>query len=189
MKVFVEDGRQYLENRPSAAKYDVIFVDCFTDAGLHPYLLSTTEFYHLCKSHLSEDGVVVSNLVASDPMFGQKVNTFARSFEHVWQFEHENADVFFGSSRDLRLEDARQTAQELQERYRFGFSLPELARNLHKITVDVTDQFGESLSDKARGRSRDNLSLHDPLFKHAKRNELCPCGSGKKFKKCHGFAS
>ncbi|MGE0224306.1 MAG: SEC-C metal-binding domain-containing protein [Acetobacteraceae bacterium] len=23
----------------------------------------------------------------------------------------------------------------------------------------------------------------------AKRNELCPCGSGKKFKSCHGVAA
>ena len=26
----------------------------------------------------------------------------------------------------------------------------------------------------------------DPRFKNAGRNDACPCGSGKKFKKCHG---
>jgi preprotein translocase subunit SecA len=29
-------------------------------------------------------------------------------------------------------------------------------------------------------------TLNDPKFKKVGRNDPCPCGSGKKFKKCHG---
>jgi preprotein translocase subunit SecA len=32
----------------------------------------------------------------------------------------------------------------------------------------------------------ESSSLSDPKFKNVGRNDLCPCGSGKKFKKCHG---
>jgi len=28
--------------------------------------------------------------------------------------------------------------------------------------------------------------LNDPLFQNTNRNDLCPCGSGEKFKRCHG---
>ena len=189
MRVFVQDGRDYLKNLVSNIRYDVIFVDCFTGAGLHPYALSTIEFYQLCKSHLVDGGVIVSNLVASDPMFGQKVNTLVRSFKYAWRFEHENADVFFGSDRNLDREEAGKAADELHERLGFDFPFRDLARHLHRITVEVTDQFGEMLSDKADGYFRERLSADDPLFRRAKRNDPCPCGSGKKFKKCHGSAS
>ena len=29
------------------------------------------------------------------------------------------------------------------------------------------------------------MQLTNPLYKNIGRNELCPCGSGKKYKKCH----
>ena len=32
------------------------------------------------------------------------------------------------------------------------------------------------------GSARDT----DPRFQNVSRNALCPCGSGKKFKRCHG---
>jgi uncharacterized protein YecA (UPF0149 family) len=31
-----------------------------------------------------------------------------------------------------------------------------------------------------------NLPSTDPIFRDIGRNDPCPCGSGKKFKKCHG---
>ena len=32
-----------------------------------------------------------------------------------------------------------------------------------------------------------NIRTNDKITtKHVGRNELCPCGSGKKYKKCHG---
>ena len=34
--------------------------------------------------------------------------------------------------------------------------------------------------------SSSTQSFHDPKFQNAGRNDPCPCGSGKKFKKCHG---
>ena len=30
------------------------------------------------------------------------------------------------------------------------------------------------------------VELDDPKFQDVGRNDPCPCGSGKKFKKCHG---
>ncbi len=35
-------------------------------------------------------------------------------------------------------------------------------------------------------QQRRSAVLHDPKFKKVGRNDPCPCGSGKKFKRCHG---
>jgi hypothetical protein len=42
----------------------------------------------------------------------------------------------------------------------------------------VEDEFIKARSDF--------ISLRDDLIRKTGRNDLCPCGSGKKFKKCHG---
>jgi spermidine synthase len=87
MKVFIEDGREYLARQTPATRYDIILVDCYTGAGHHPYSLSTTEFYALCKDHLTAGGVVATNLVSSDPLFEKKVNTFTNSFDHCLEVQ------------------------------------------------------------------------------------------------------
>ncbi len=186
MPVFVREGREHLKDQPAGVRYDAIFVDCFTGAGLHPYSLSTTEFYDLCKAHLTDGGVVVSNLIATDSMFGRKVNTFVNSFKHVWHFENENADVFFGGHRDLSLNDLQHKAEELEKRLGFDFPFAELASYVHPLTPETTKDYGALLSDHRDANLNRDLSRDDPIFRHVGRNDPCPCGSGKKFKKCHG---
>ena len=40
-------------------------------------------------------------------------------------------------------------------------------------------------SEEKKGEEKDSIS-NDKLEKKVGRNEKCPCGSGKKFKHCHG---
>jgi preprotein translocase subunit SecA len=42
--------------------------------------------------------------------------------------------------------------------------------------------------EKEAGESQiaNRKSQVDPMYKDVGRNDLCPCGSGKKYKKCHG---
>jgi len=45
----------------------------------------------------------------------------------------------------------------------------------------------EKNSKGRKARIETVISLYkSQLFKGVGRNDLCPCGSGKKFKKCHG---
>jgi preprotein translocase subunit SecA len=40
---------------------------------------------------------------------------------------------------------------------------------------------------KVRQKSTEDVQKSTPsAFGHVGRNDVCPCGSGKKFKKCHG---
>jgi len=64
LKVAIQEGRKHLSSL-TKNRYDIILVDCYTGVGHHPYTLSTVEFYNLCKSRLTEFGVVATNLIDS----------------------------------------------------------------------------------------------------------------------------
>ena len=185
MKVYIEDARGYLARQPASVKYDIIIVDCFTGVGLHPFLLSTSEFYFLCKDHLVDGGVVATNIVESDPLFKQKIHTMVSSFRYVWRFNHPDvADVFFGCDEDIQRNELTHRANELFERYCFEFPFCELLQYLNILTSKDTASFGSLLTDSM---AIQKLQRNDPIFSNLGRNDPCPCGSGKKFKKCHGF--
>lgn len=178
MQVFTEEGRAFLARQPETVTYDIILVDCFTGSGQHPYSLSTREFYELTRSHLAPGGVVATNIVGSDPMFEQKIATMQASFAHVWRFETEGADVFFGSDQPVGLDTLREHAERIFRQAPFSFPFVELLDDMHECPpadapVVLTD--GERVSATA----------DDLMFQNVGRNDPCPCGSGKKFKHCH----
>jgi hypothetical protein len=54
----------------------------------------------------------------------------------------------------------------------------------------VHERFGIELDDNTRAEvftSRDFVTLTDEQMRKTGRNDPCPCGSGQKFKKCHGI--
>ena len=68
----------------------------------------------------------------------------------------------------------------------------QITYTIFRITVKAKDaqepnplQIVTNLSDGSGGQASRTASI-DPKFKGVGRNEPCPCGSGKKFKKCHG---
>ena len=132
MHIAVEDGREWLNKTPVDQRYDIILVDCFTGNGNHPYSLSTTEFYCLCKSRLVHGGVVATNLVESDSLFAQKLSTFVESFGHVIDFEYQAAHVLFGSENLIEPEEIMSRAQELDSKYSFEFPFIEHSLRLTK---------------------------------------------------------
>jgi peptide deformylase len=178
------DGRSYLQNQNSDKKYDIIIVDTFSGSGVHPFPFSTIEFYDLCKKHLSENGVVTTNLVETDPLFQQKVKTFIESFKYVYEFLYEGTHVYFGSeSVNIKIEDFIKKAKRIDKFYNFRFPLDWLAKKVNIVKKSDSTSNGnvneELLSDKSNPSEKINI------FSGVSRNDLCPCGSGKKYKRCH----
>jgi len=60
MRLVAADGRAFL--REQHENYDCIVLDAFTIGGRIPFHLCTREFFGLCRSHLSADGVFVMNI-------------------------------------------------------------------------------------------------------------------------------
>lgn len=191
-KVVIQDGREYLANRPPDTQYDFIHVDAFRGLGHTPFALGTTEFYDLCKSHLVEGGVVCANLVESDSLFRARINTMSSSFQNAYLLIHEDATVLYGTDAPrLACEELVARAQAIHSRYLLAFPLEKLAAKLkHVDECQVYLQRfapGEALlTDNNPPAELSAIPKADPIFYHVGRNEMCPCGSRKKFKKCHG---
>ncbi len=179
MVVFTEEGRGYLCRQAPTVAYDIILVDCFTGSGQHPYSLSTVEFYEEVRSHLASDGVVATNLVASDPMFERKVATMQAGFAHVWCFASEGADVFFGSDEPVGSDMLRARAELVLRGAPFTFPFLELLDDMRECPPS-------GLVNVLTDGRREHAAPDDLMFQSARRNDPCPCGSGKKFKNCHG---
>jgi spermidine synthase len=192
-KTAIEDGREYLNQRPASTRYDFILNDAFRGTGYGPVHLSTVEFYRKCKEHLAEGGVVAVNLVESDPIFLQKVNTLRECFKSAYLLVDEDATVIFGTDCEpLTPLERLSRAQAIQDRHRFTFDFMRKARALRDLSDcgDLLARLG-STSEVLTDRSiaplvAKLLKPDDPIFFNLGRNDLCPCGSGKKFKRCHG---
>ncbi len=55
--------------------------------------------------------------------------------------------------------------------------------NIQDVDIDVNQIIGITIEQQTQ---RPNLQPHTQGIPKVGRNELCPCGSGNKYKKCHG---
>ncbi|MEP6866865.1 MAG: SEC-C metal-binding domain-containing protein, partial [Deltaproteobacteria bacterium] len=58
----------------------------------------------------------------------------------------------------------------------------ETASTIIKPTEVVIEAFDAAVNGRRPGQQQGTIVANDKVG----RNEPCPCGSGKKFKKCHG---
>ena len=64
----------------------------------------------------------------------------------------------------------------------------EAERRARYAAKDVTDKLGLKPGLAVRVVGKGDRALLDKVRAKVGRNEPCPCGSGKKYKKCHGAA-
>ncbi|HIO91434.1 MAG TPA: hypothetical protein EYG68_01140 [Leucothrix mucor] len=137
MKISVADGREHLETFPES-HFDIILLDSFSGVGEHPNQLSTQEFYQLCKSRLTHDGVVATNLVDNNPYFKQKVATFCAAFKYSYQYENAGSLIFFGSDADdFSQADFKQKAAKIHAQYDFEFPFVESSERITACQAEV----------------------------------------------------
>ncbi len=193
LKVALKDGRDYLKGRSSAMLFEIIIVDAFRGTGYIPYHLSTTNFYELCKLHLAPSGVVAINLLENDPLYRRRVNTIAASFRSTYLAVYDGGKVAFGTDNPLldAVSILRQS-ENLEKSLDLSFPLHPGALYLKSISEqnEYLAQFGDSkeiLTDRNFPCELDEYSAGRDIFRRVRANDPCPCGSGKKFKKCHGL--
>lgn len=144
MRVSIRDGREFLST--GSGDYDIILIDCFTGTGHHPYHLSTVEFFELCKSRLSEGGVVATNLVEDDPIFHKKVETFASSFKQTYRFAEGGTAILFGSQSELSKQEFTSRAKRICNSFDFSFPFMKRAGRTHPLNKSCKN-FGRILHD------------------------------------------
>ncbi|NOT55757.1 MAG: fused MFS/spermidine synthase [Deltaproteobacteria bacterium] len=127
--VIVQDGREYLRETNHLERYDLIFLDAYHASGV-PLHLSTQEFYDECRAHLTDGGVVVTNLHASTSVYDAVRKTFALAFRQTMAFRllGGNIVVIGTDGEQLSVAEVCQRATAVQERYGFDFALPQIAK-------------------------------------------------------------
>ncbi len=103
------------------------------------------------------------------------------------EYKNEAFQLFEGMLDSLR-EDVTQTLSRVQpvteeEQRRIAMEMAEQQRAL----MAQAQQSNAQAQEKPAGTAKDGFDENDPsTWGNPGRNEACPCGSGKKFKHCHG---
>jgi spermidine synthase len=92
-QIFHEDARTFLSSTDQT--YDVIISDVFTSPLEVPFQMTTTECYQLHYNHLSENGVLILNVLGNaegdhSAFLKSQVRTAASVFDRVLVFEVED---------------------------------------------------------------------------------------------------
>jgi spermidine synthase len=120
VNLVVEDGRNFLLT--SDKRYDIITSDATHPSGVDSWVLYTTEYYKLCREHLTPDGLFVQWIPLHHISFDGYctiIKTIRTAFPHVeiW-FTGVNKDyghtIVLGSKKELTL-DYELLANRLRE--------------------------------------------------------------------------
>jgi spermidine synthase len=135
LNIHIEDGRKFLENKQDSTLYDVILIDAFIGTGGSPLTLSTHEFYRLCKSRMSKEGVIAINLLFSDTLYEEKIHTLNSVFQNMYQIETKwgGTVLIATDSTSIAPHLFVQKAREIEDRYGFTFPYSRHAKELRLI--------------------------------------------------------
>lgn len=178
------DGRGHLAAQPDG-RFDHLYLDCFGADGRVPPALSTVEFFRMCRDRLSPRGVACMNLIEGDALFPAQAGGFCRAFGTVRAFRHDGTCVLFGTGAAVPApDDLTGAAQTLADRHglRFDFAA-HVARFEPVPGAFVGDVLHDAEVFDPAQASRFFAPGHFTVYR---RNDPCPCGSGRKFKLCHG---
>lgn len=76
--------------------FDYLLIDCYGPDGLIPSAFTTGEFFELVRRKLTQKGIVVMNLVLSDPSFEKILSLFETSFQTTATIPIADAVVLVG---------------------------------------------------------------------------------------------
>jgi spermidine synthase len=202
MRVIVDEGRRYLEHLESDSVFDIIMIDAFSGLGYSPFPLATQEFYEICSSHLSDGGVVVINLMVRDFLIQHKLRTLLECFRDVQGVvvPQDGTIALFASDQPSRsMATVAREAEALQRVHQFESPFVEHAQRMRPVgrIPEIADVLPHArvLRDNVSPPAQKTVTaVHaPPSFSSTPgsktevgRNDPCPCGSGKKYKKCHG---
>ena len=142
MKIALKNGREHLATFPER-HFDIILLDSFSGMGAHPNELSTVEFYQLCKSRMTDDAVLATNLIDNNPYQQQKIATLCAAFNFSYHYEYNGVTIIFASDVDnFSQDDFRKKAVEIAKQYQFEFPYSE---NTKYLSACDTETFASAL--------------------------------------------
>ncbi|MFV0480694.1 MAG: preprotein translocase subunit SecA [Campylobacteraceae bacterium] len=139
----------------------------YIERVLYLQVLDTSWREHLYQMDILKTGIGLRGYNQKDPLVEYKKESYGLFMELVGRIKN---DAF----KTLQLVQLRDSSKEEEER----LAMERMLQNMQEdATEGITLQHGDSKVDN------DNNPVKD---KKVARNDLCPCGSGKKYKFCHG---
>ena len=117
---------------------------------------------------------------------GFEKSVLLQTIDQMWK-EHLQGLDFLKRAINLRAYGQRDPLNEYKKE---AFALFEnmLVRVRENVTIILchTQLQLQNAAEEAAGAPKNDSSGAEPDYSHVGRNDPCPCGSGKKFKHCHG---
>lgn len=107
LSVFVDDGRTFLT---TAGKYDAIITDAFQGGPDLPFYFATREFFSLLKEHLSDNGIVMLNVLAYNArmeLANAVASTIKAEFPSVFIIDGGVNQILIATKQKLSMEEIR----------------------------------------------------------------------------------
>ncbi|MGD1808057.1 spermidine synthase [Dapis sp. BLCC M126] len=135
LKVKIQDGREYLEQKNYQDNYDIIMIDVAFGNGYMSYNLATQEFYKLCDRHLSQSGVIVVNTLKSNGFEAEYVKTIQSIFPYIYICHTSGKNTIIIGTRDnpIDKEEIREKAKYIQDKHQFSFPLVDRVNDIKII--------------------------------------------------------
>ena len=130
-----------------------------------------------------KQGVGLRSYGQKDPLIEYKMEAFRLFKELVVTIDEEVVDLVFKAGPLVQGDSQRQAARRVQQ-----VSKPRLDAGRATATQERAPDYTGVGGDGASSADRDPTAKAAPVVveKTAGRNDPCPCGSGKKYKHCHG---
>lgn len=136
--VKAQDSRKDLER--FEAGIDILFLDVFVGGGEHVNHLSTVEFFELCKSKMSCEGVLVANLVVIDPLMQRKIAAIETVFDYCTLWEFNGAHVVFASQNRFDIDQMRERVARFMAREKPDSNYAEQAAMIKPLSCFSQDK-------------------------------------------------
>ncbi len=132
-----------------------------------------------------KQGVGLRSYGQKDPLIEYKMEAFKLFKELVQTVDEEVVGLVFKAGPLVQGDSQRQAARRVQQVSKPRLDPNRATASQEKATPDYAAGIG---GDGASSAERDPTAKAAPVVveKTAGRNEPCPCGSGKKYKHCHG---
>jgi hypothetical protein len=158
---------------------------------------SITEAYHYTKQSLERDPQNLDLQIRMAKIFinGNRPDLALPIYKEVFKHKPEDPEVVDAIANILLKQKKYLEAVPLMEKLpamlRHGTMKNELRSSLLLSLADMADTVQKQIGYRIQNRPPDDLIIGSQAafrsFEKAGRNDPCPCGSGKKYKKCCGL--
>ena len=130
----------------------------------------------------------MTNVIANDFLFLRRLKTMMAVFKNVYLLPVQSSSVLFGNNgAPLESLERESRARSIANVCHFAFPFLPHAANVISLPeiVKLYPQLEDTriLDDST---PPEILPVDRRILRNVGRNDTCPCGSGKKYKKCHG---